>query len=103
MGVEAASSSTDGLNLQSTIDECEAKNEHDEWCEETRNILLNLSTSDSDILSFIQEQCVSGELSEGQRLYLNAAMNQRTELTAFLSNMMKTMHETIVGIIGNIG
>ena len=67
------------------------------------DVLLNLSTTDKDLINFLTEFYSSENgLSEGGLQAINYLMNMRSQRASLLSNLEDKRHNSAMSIINNL-
>lgn len=74
----------------------------DSFFKKASQTLLNLSTTDSQLLKFLSDFYASDEVSEGNLQALNFLMNQRSQRSELLSNLEEKRHNSAMSIINNL-
>ena len=74
----------------------------DQWKADAKKKLLDMSTSNSDILDFITAAAQDDKSSAAKMQAINFLINVRSEIATLITNTMRTMFDTSAAIIHNI-
>ncbi len=72
------------------------------WAEGAKAKLLDLNTSDDDLIKFIGKEFSAAGSSEEKRQALQQLISLRSQMAAGMSNILKILSETARSIINNI-
>ena len=72
------------------------------WKDEAKGKILNLSTSNADILKYITDAATDENNSAGKTQILNYLLNLRAEMGSLLTNTLRTLFDTSAAVIRNI-
>lgn len=64
--------------------------------------ILDLSATNDQVIDSVWSSLQDGKVSEIGMAVVQQALNRRAQLSSFLSNMLKTLHETAMGLIRNL-
>ncbi len=85
-----------------TAGDAAAKNNLDGWKNDAKSRILNLSTSNTDILDFITSAAQDDKNSQAKMQCLNYLLNMRAEIGNLLTNALKTMFDTSAAVVRNM-
>lgn len=88
--------------IEGQIDAAEQERSDAIWQEEAKGKLLNLSTSNADVLDFIMETAGDPNVSPARQQALNYLISLRTQMVTMLSNIMRTIFDGGNSIIRNM-
>lgn len=73
-----------------------------EWNSKAENLLLNMSSSNEDVMDFVNQTMTDNGSSPMHMQMLQYYLNMRMQIASMMSNLMKTMHDTAYAIIQNM-
>ncbi len=73
-----------------------------EFFNEAKSTLLNLGSSDADILKFLEKTYSSDNQGDGVLQTINYLMNMRNQRSSMLSNIEDKRHNGAMSIISNM-
>ena len=72
------------------------------WQKSARDTLLNMNTTDADVLKFISAELDGGNVSVARQQAITYLIGMRTQLAAMISNVVRTLIDGGNQIIRNI-
>ncbi len=74
----------------------------DDFINEARDVVLNLGTTDNELVDFFRRFLMSDVVGEDTLQVLNTFMNMRNQRAMLLSNLEEKRHQAASSIIGNM-
>jgi hypothetical protein len=74
----------------------------DDFINEARDVVLNLGTTDNELVDFFRRFLMSDVVGEDTLQVLNTFMNMRNQRAILLSNLEEKRHQAASGIINNM-
>lgn len=86
----------------SALDAVKPTGVSDSFFEKASSVILNLSTTDAQLMKFLNEVYSSDSVSEGSLQAINILMNRRNQRSELISNLEEKHHRGVMSIISNL-
>lgn len=86
----------------STVDTAKPAGVSDSFFKKASDIILNLSTTDAQLMKFLNEVYSNDSISEGNLQAINILMNRRNQRSELISNLEEKHHRGMMSVLSNL-